>query len=851
MAHKLFPAMYWEDNRIFDVEGQAWGVYKLPQFPYEFRAETERLAVSDRFERFLHNYTGKGMLLSLSKQLSRQQLEQQMRARSSHPVWQEHVDAAMTELKYRLAYERRVYLILPLRTSTANLRLDQLLTDSNAWKETLKKAGRQVMNGIMDVGQSALDAFLRQGTQKELSEELLQAAYSVDRQLMAKLNGAMSGKVERATPAELEWLHRKPYFRGIEEPQSVLPEQLPVLVSTKQNTTVIRPLRTSMLQIAEADVVEDLFRIRVQHPNQQTSYQSVMALSNFAEGIEDLGNEWLYEPLEKLDFPVDACIHFEVIPGHVARAKVHRKKGAAEDQWDELAKDGDVELDVEDGLADAPISAKLKEGMPLVEFQSFMAIGADNEHKLLEREEQLINQMDGYARLVHPQGDARALLQAFFPCFTGGVHSTWKVPAEPRVVACAAPLGTSTLGDPSGFLFGHLIHSGKPVFMDPERPMRVLNHSGSMALIGVTGSGKSMTMKNITDKLLALSGIGYVLDPKKDEYFSLYQRWEKDAYWLRYGREAEAAFTPFHLATDARDARAIAQGWLGILLNISGSREDRYAAIVVNAALNKLYQTQSWDMESFLACVARVGEEGENEKERQTAALIRRILDQFRHDPVAQCVFGQDEANHTLAEAKLVVQSLRNLEFPDRSMPDPDKWREPQRFAVSMLYLSTQIGLRKLMEADSVIPKFFLIDEAWILRSIPEGRELINRILLLGRALNLILVLGIQNPDVLLPKHENDDLTANLGWLMFFTLESNVQVRHAVQILHLPDDEDWQKVFSEFGNGHGLVRNPEGHVGELQVDLLPETLKEAFSTTPGGTETEGKTRQRKVRLQRA
>jgi hypothetical protein len=828
---QLFPAIHWHENRIFDSRGRVWGVYRLPQFPYEHRGQQEQWSVSERFERFLHMYSGQGMLLSLARQKSLRQLEQHMRSRSHSEEWQAHVDAAIEELALRQAYDREVYLVLPLRTSAAGFRIVTALSDSEHIKRSALQAAKQVLGWL---------AYLKDQTLcvgREIPESLIETAALADRQLLAKLNAAMGGSVQRASPADIEWLHRKPYFRGLEEPPSRMPDEPMTAISVRRSRKTKRPYISTMVDIASAYVKEDLFRLRIVHSNKRVSYQSVMALANFTDSIEDFGDEWLYYPLERLDFPIDACVHFEVTPGHLARGKVRRKKGAALDQWEEFEKDGELSLDLEDGLADAPILEQKLKRMPLVEFQAFLAVGADNEDTLIEREEILINAYDGYAKPVHPPGDAIALWRAFFPCTVGGVHESWNVPAEPRVLSCAAPLGTSALGDPEGMLLGHLLGSGKPVFMAPERPMTVLNHTGSIALVGTLGSGKSMTAKYIGDHILAMGGVGFVLDPKQDEYFSLYHKWQDEAYWVRYGSDSDAAFSPFRLAKTAHDCRAIAQSWLSILFNISSSREDKYGSIVIDAALHRMYQGDTWDMDTFIRCLKEQVNVSDDPEEQKIGKLFIRLLDQYRDDPVKSCVFGKDEVTRSIANARLVVQSLTGLDFPNESQTNPDKWRDSQRFSVSMLYLSTQIGIKKLMEEDINTIKFFLIDEAWMLRAIPEGRALINKVLLMGRAMNLILILGVQNTDVLLPKDENDDITANLGWMFFFKLESRVQVKHAVEILNLPEDEDWQKTFSAYEKGRGIVRDPLGRVGEIQIDILPESLKEVFSTTPGQART--------------
>lgn len=58
LVAQLFPAIHWHENRIFDSRGRVWGVYRLPQFPYEHRGHNEQWSVSEKFERFLHMYSG-------------------------------------------------------------------------------------------------------------------------------------------------------------------------------------------------------------------------------------------------------------------------------------------------------------------------------------------------------------------------------------------------------------------------------------------------------------------------------------------------------------------------------------------------------------------------------------------------------------------------------------------------------------------------------------------------------------------------------------------------------------------------------------------------------------------------
>ena len=193
-----------------------------------------------------------------------------------------------------------------------------------------------------------------------------------------------------------------------------------------------------------------------------------------------------------------------------------------------------------------------------------------------------------------------------------------------------------------------------------------------------------MTAKMITNNCLATGATGYVLNYKEDEYLSLYYKWSDEACWL----DLKTKFNPFRLAKTAYDCRTIAQDWLAILLNISSSKEDKYGSILIGAALTRMYSGKTWDMDTFIKCLNEQVDEAEDPGEDRIGKMFIRFLEQYRTDPVKSCVFGKDDINNSVANARLVVQDLFGLDFPDEtSQTDPDDWRESQRFAVSMLYL--------------------------------------------------------------------------------------------------------------------------------------------------------------------
>ncbi|WP_029423318.1 ATP-binding protein [Alicyclobacillus macrosporangiidus] len=822
--------LFWHDNILFLDNGTAYGVYRLPALPYENQPEAVKRSIYRQLEVFFQTYRGNGQILSIAVPIPAEEVTSRMAAFSKHPHWRAHMELVAEQLREHPSFERRTFLILPLASPLAA-----------AWSQVLDRPDR--------IRERVADQFLRfWGYTKRkvarvgspvLTRHDIEAAAHAELRTFNRLQAVISALM-RATPHELELLHRAPYHRGLAPWPVVLPDPLPRTVTIEGGEVVIRP-RPLRLALASASVREDTFRIRVEHSDKRVSYQSVMAAASLPERLETIGDEWLYLPLEKLNFPVDACVHFEILSPQRAREIVYRRKKIVAAQGEEYAQAGDVPWDIYDGLEDAQaLEAKLKAGMAFAVFHAFFAVAADSELEMLRREEQLKEKLQGAIQLVHPPGDALKIWQAFFPGQSGGVDKAWSIPADPTMLAASGALGTAQVGDQAGMWFAKMAHSGRPVWVDWFRAMRELNRSGAAAFVGTLGSGKSVGMKYGADTMLQWGAIGAITDPKQGEYGALVGLWPKESVWWTFGAGSDLRFSPFRLGRDARESRLIAEGFLGVLLNVTTRREDQRASLVLQRALAALYEGEKWDMDHFLLCLdAERRDEQRREEERDIADLFLGLLEHYRDGETGRALFGKDGEDNVMDDrARLVVASIMGLEFPDPGSV-PDAWRDSQRFAVAILYLVTQIAFRRLVMAPQSVKKFFAVDEAWILRSVPEGRALLNRMLLLGRSMNLVLMMAVQNPDVLLPREgsENDDVSASLGWCFVGRITSRTQVQHAVRLLGLPLEDEgdlnhYVEVFQAFEKGRGFLRDPLGRIGEVQIDVVDEGLLRAFSTTP-------------------
>jgi hypothetical protein len=118
-------------------------------------------------------------------------------------------------------------------------------------------------------------------------------------------------------------------------------------------------------------------------------------------------------------------------------------------------------------------------------------------------------------------------------------------------------------------------------------------------------------------------------------------------------------------------------------------------------------------------------------------------------------------------------------------------------------------------------------DEAWVLLSDSAGRALVDRISRMGRAQNVTPLLATQ---VL---GDVDQLDGLIGATFCFGVESEREAQAALRLLRLDeDDESLVQRLLSFRQGRCFMRDFEGRVSPVQIDLVDPELLRALDTTP-------------------
>lgn len=174
--------------------------------------------------------------------------------------------------------------------------------------------------------------------------------------------------------------------------------------------------------------------------------------------------------------------------------------------------------------------------------------------------------------------------------------------------------------------------------------------------------------------------------------------------------------------------------------------------------------------------------------------------------------------------------SVVTIRTPGLSLPDPGASRETytraERVSVATLSLVAAQALR-LVSGNRQRHKIVLLDEAWFLLASTQGRTLLNRLVRLGRAMNATILLATQRLADL------GDLSELVGVYFLFGQDSQAEAGRALALIGLdPDDAALRQRLTEYRQGRCLMRDLDGRVGEVQVDLVFPELLEALETTP-------------------
>lgn len=450
---------------------------------------------------------------------------------------------------------------------------------------------------------------------------------------------------------------------------------------------------------------------------------------------------------------------------------------------------------------------------PLLRASISLCVSARGEQTLEDRVESLRREY-GSVRLHRPLGEQLGLFVSHLPAQRSAVPD-YDDYLTVEQFGAMVPTATHAVGAEAGPYVGHTLSgSRQPVLFDPTEASRTARAPACL-LAGTLGSGKTLFMELVMYQAFLHGSMVCDIDPKGDHR-------------LENLPGVADQMEIIELAAEQRYA-----GMLDPLRIAPPDTREDLACNFIAAVLPEPVRPE-WQTEIRFAVQAVCADGGaclsavltELERGSAEAREAARALAVHAGSGLARLGFGAPDSEAPSAgERQVTSLRIRNLTLP---LPGTrrSELSEDERVGQAVLRLLAVYALR-LTSADPVRHAVLGFDEAWVLLADGAGRALVDRISRLGRAQNVTPLLATQILG------DAATLEGLIGACFCFGVETDAEARRALELLRLDaSDERLRSQLTGFRRGRCLMRDYQGRVGAVQIDLVDPDLLAALDTTP-------------------
>ncbi|MDH3295334.1 MAG: ATP-binding protein, partial [Acidimicrobiia bacterium] len=479
---------------VWGADGAVWACFEVEPFPYPHRFVRDAREVHARTTAALLGLPTNSLILSIARNLCRDELEQRIRGDDPAPGWASTARRTASRLASESAYERRWFLAVQLPD---------------------EGGGRRMMDRLRAAASELGSAF---GTpppvvgRNRVAVAMGQASSLVD-QLSQHL------RLRPLDDGQVQWLYERAVLRGLLEPP--LPND-----NSARRPSVVRLDRDAVYfeggRRTDPDRPSHWRYLTVEHPDHGTGHQafSCLAETPAAWTFPYGSGEWLWHLDDQLPFPLDWAVRIEQVDNQAARRRALRAKrnlvGQLAEPGGDPAGPATTLTAATDAVDDHRARLESNPALPALRATTIVAVA----HRDLGELEHRIAILESAFRAAEfnfyrPTG-------AQLACFTSMLPGAPVLPVVreyaqdllPDGLASAMPFAGSGVGDPGGMLLGYSLDGllPRPVFLDPAHGPRDLNRSGSLAAIGELGAGKSFLAKTLAHNTVAMGGQVVAID---------------------------------------------------------------------------------------------------------------------------------------------------------------------------------------------------------------------------------------------------------------------------------------------------------------------------------------------------
>lgn len=768
------PVRRIEDGLLVDTEGDGWAYFTVPTRPLAYRSVAQIRARAAEVATALAGLRDvEAHLHIVPRPIPVERWAAQLHESVSvpEPGWRDYLARLVEHQAGRAQVQRRVFLGIRLGRRTD-------------WRDGLRE-----LHDALGLGDAADDAGL---------DRYRDRAESYARQL-----GAGGIEAEPASAADLQWLVQRSLWRGIGEPDAP-------------------PRRDwgpgQIRRLAEGTLEEDRWSVSIAQPA-GSSELAWLAVARLPDELPIPGAEWLYR-YTLLPFPVEVSMRLRVVPPHQARRDVARKLADASDQAQHTSEAGIVPpLDVLEAQETArQLQHDLSnERATLVYSWPRLCVWAPDREQLEERVVELTElYRDDGIDLVRPAGDQLPLTLEAIPGARVRVPD-YAQQTNTLAVAAGGPTHTAGVGDGTGPYIGTTTaEAALPVHFDPLS-LASRNQGAVVAICGRSGAGKT-TAAYLMGYQAAIRGVPVLLiDPKREaSQLTEVPGIESIRTIELDGTGQPGVLDPFSLQEDPGEARQLAVDTLGQLLPRPPDNEEEAALV---QAADMATQDGARGLGSVLDHLPHVDMEA-------VGSRLATALSHYRQLPLAGLCFAPGKTSQPVVSLQ---RGLTIVQFHNIDPPDPDtprfELKVSQRLAGVLLHLVGHL-CRRLADQDRR-PKMLILDEAWALTTTAHGKALVNRIARMGRSKHTSMLLISQNASDL---HQPGIQSGISAVLAFQQHQPESEIDATCRLLHI--DSDYRQTVTRLRNGECLLRDLDGRVGRVRIELVDDRLAKAFQTNP-------------------
>ena len=345
------------------------------------------------------------------------------------------------------------------------------------------------------------------------------------------------------------------------------------------------------------------------------------------------------------------------------------------------------------------------------------------------------------------------------------------------------PFDSSDLVEPGGVILGMNTITGAPVVYDYTRRV-----NSNVTLVGESGKGKSTTTKTYLDNFLSRAPrdtMVTIIDPH-GEYAGLAERFNCQVRDL--ADRDSMGLDPFKILEHPSKA-------VGLLAECTGMGDaERSVAVSMCDGVGSVAEMRN-RLES-------------SEYQPALAKSAAAYLAQFASGDISGMFAGDPAA------PRRVIYTMRG--------------EDKTRLNAMLVSLVMARAWRSMREAETSIPKLFVIDEGWFVTKMDESGAILFDMARSGRKENVHLLFLTQEPDDLLGNPHGKAVLMNSDTTFMMGLKPAL-ADQLQDVLHLSDAE--KRDVERLGLGDAILRAGHNRVF-MHCTPTPEQMR-VFSTTPG------------------